>query len=91
MHGKKPSDVVRAVQNADVRFEVRDGRMHHEGLRFGFPDISPDLLIRSSGSVGFDRTLDFVLDVPPVLADRKDPVKLRVTGTLEKPVVTEMK
>ena len=38
--------------------------MYHEGLRLGFPDFSPDLLITPRGSVGFDKSLDFVLAVP---------------------------
>ena len=98
MYGKKPSDVVRVVENAEVRFRVRDGRIHHEDMRFGFPDISPDLLIRSHGSVGCDRTLDLELDVPALLLDKGKPtvkktapVRLRVTGTIDKPIVTEIK
>ncbi len=98
MYGKKPSDVVRVVENAEVRFRVRDGRINHEDMIFGFPDISPDLLIHSSGSVGYDRTLDLVLDVPSILLDKAGPsgkktapVRLRVTGTIDKPVVTEVK
>jgi hypothetical protein len=97
-YGKKPTDVVRVVENAEVSFKVRDGRMYHEGLRFGFPDISPDLLITSRGSIGFDKSLDFDLDVPAILLDKTDlaikkapPVRFRVTGTLDKPVVTEIK
>jgi len=97
MYGKKPSDVVRVVENADVKFKVQDGRMYHEGLRFGFPDISADLVATSSGSVGFDKSLDFVLEVPAFLVDKQDleikkapPVRFRVTGTLDKPVVTQI-
>ena len=98
MHGKKPSDVVRVVENAEVKFQVRDGRIHHEDMHFGFPDISPDLVIRSSGSVGYDKTLDLVLDVPSILLNKANPggkktahVRLRVTGTIDKPIVTEIK
>jgi hypothetical protein len=98
MYGKKPSAVVRVVENAEVRFQVRDGRMHHEGLRFGFPDISPDLLFTSRGSVGLDRSLDLELEVPGVLVDKQNveikkaaPVHFRVTGTIDKPIVTEVK
>ena len=98
MYGKKPSDVVRVVENAEVGFRVRDGRIHHEDMRFGFPDISPDLLIRSRGSVGYDKTLDLQLDIPALLLDKgkpqvkkTDPVRLRVTGTIDKPIVTEIK
>jgi hypothetical protein len=94
-YGKKPSDVVRVVQNAEVTFKVKDGRMYHEGLRFGFPDISPDLIAKSSGSVGLDKSLDVVLEVPGFLVDKKDidikkapPVRFRITGTIDKPVVT---
>jgi hypothetical protein len=97
MYGKKPSDVVRVVKNADVTFKVKDGRMHHEGLRFGFPDISPDLIATSSGSVGFDKSLDVVLEVPAVLVDPKDleikkapPVRFRITGPMDNPVVTQI-
>jgi hypothetical protein len=98
MHGKKPSDVVRVIENAEVGFRVRDGRIHHEDMRFGFPDISPDLLIRSRGSVGHDKTLDLQLDIPALLLDKGKPkvkktapVRLRVTGTIDKPIVTEIK
>jgi hypothetical protein len=98
MYGKKPSDVVRVVENADVKFNVKDGRMYHEGLRFGFPDISPDLIAVSSGSVGLDRSLDIVLEVPAFLVDKQDleikkapPVRFRITGTIDKPVVTPIK
>jgi hypothetical protein len=97
MYGKKPSDVVQVVKNADIKFHVRDGRVNHEGLRFGFPEFSPDLLITSSGSVGFDKSLDLVLEVPAILLDKKaleikkaPPVHFRVTGTIEKPIVTKI-
>ena len=98
MHGKKPSEVVRIVENADVRFQVRDGRIYHEGLRMGLPDIDPKLLVSSSGSVGLDKSLDLVLEVPRIVSpfkkdidDPKAPVRLRITGTFDKPVVTEIK
>jgi hypothetical protein len=98
MHGKKPSDVVRVIQKAEVRFNAKDGRMYHEGLRFGLPDISPDLVVTSRGSVGFDKSLDIVLEVPPILlagkgaqSKRTASVRLRVTGTIDNPNVTEIK
>lgn len=98
MHGKPASEVVRVVENADVRFRVRNGRMYHEGLRLGFPEIAAELLVASKGSVGFDQTLDFELEVPGVLLDKKAleikkaaPVRFRVTGTVDQPVVTEIK
>jgi hypothetical protein len=49
--------------------------------------------------VGLDHSLDLVLEIPRIVlpgknsADPKStaPVKLRVTGTIEKPIVTEVK
>jgi hypothetical protein len=97
-YGKKPTEVVRVVKNAEIRFQLRDGRMHHEGLELGFPDISPNLLVRSSGSVGLDRSLDLVLEMPRILLKTKDrpddkaeKIRFRVTGTIEKPNVVEIK
>jgi hypothetical protein len=98
MYSKKPSDVVQVVKNSEVSFKVRDGRMYHEGLRFGFPDISPDLLVTSRGFVGFDKSLDIELEVPSILVDKKEidikkgpPVRFRITGTVDKPTVIEVK
>jgi hypothetical protein len=98
MHGKKPSEVVRVVENAEVRFQLRDGRIHHDGLRLGLPDIDPKLLVSTSGSVGLDKSLDLVMEVPRIVspfnkgaADPNAPVRLRITGTFDKPVVTEIK
>lgn len=73
--------------------------MHHEGLSIGFPDISPDLLVTSRGSVGFDKSLDITLEIPRILFDKKElairkgqaPVRLRMTGTIDEPIVTEIK
>jgi hypothetical protein len=96
--GKKPSEVVRVVNNAEVRFQVREGRLYHEGLQLGFPDISPKLLVQSSGSVGLDKSLDIVLEMPRVLLNPDlrpqvagDKVRFRITGTVDKPNVVEIK
>jgi len=43
---------------------VRDGRLYHEGLRVGFPDIDPGLVVSSRGSIGADETLDLSVDLP---------------------------
>jgi hypothetical protein len=100
MYGKRPTDIVRVARDAEVRFKVRKGRMHYEGLRVGFPDISPDLLISSRGSIGLDRSLDLVLEVPRIVlnaranqADRRTmpPFRFRVTGTAARPIVTEIR
>ena len=100
MYGKRPTDVVRVARDAEVRFKLRKGRMQYEGLRVGFPDISPDLVISSRGAIGLDRSLDLVLEVPRIVlnaransADRRTlaPYRFRITGTLARPVVTEIR
>jgi hypothetical protein len=98
LYEKKPSDVVRIVKDADVRFEVREGRLFHKGLTLGFPDISPKLLANSSGSVGLDKSLDLVLEVPSVQAEAglarenvtREHVRFSIKGTIDDPVVVEL-
>src|SRR5262249_18448288 len=91
MHNKQVSDeVVRVIQDAEVRFHVRDGRLYHEGLRIGFPQIDPDLLVSSRGSVGLDKTLDLQVELPrldPILRKEKGPAKCHVTGTISNPKI----
>jgi hypothetical protein len=86
-------DAVEIADHAEVKFQMRAGRVYHEGLAFGLPGYR----IRTSGSVGFDESLDLVADVPvPLLkglpVSRKvqraltdQTVKIRVRGTLKKP------
>jgi hypothetical protein len=86
---------VRIAEESKIRFRVRDRRVWHEGLAFGLPEVSPDLVIRTSGSVGIDESLDLIVEVPiPVdrvfdgpLAQQigSRPLKLQVTGTLDEP------
>lgn len=95
LYDKTPSEVVRVVKNADVSFEVKEERLFHEGLRIGFPDISPELLVTSRGSVGLDKSLDLVLEMPAVLAKvaegtPSDLVRFRITGTIDSPNVVEL-
>ena len=91
LNGKQASDVSRLVQNAEIRFQVRDGRMHHEGLRIGFPEIDPDLVVSSRGSIGLDETLDLNVELPrldPALRKEKGPAKCHITGTINNPKVS---
>lgn len=98
LYGKQPSEVVRIVKNAEVQFKVCDGRLYHEGLTLGFPDISPQLVGSSSGSVGLDKSLDLILEVPSVLAEAgsasknvtRDIIRFSIKGTLDDPVVLEI-
>jgi hypothetical protein len=91
MNGKAASNVVRLAQDAEIRFHVRDGRLYHEGLRIGFPDIDPELQLTSRGSVGLDQTLDLFVELPRLdkaLRKAKGPAKCRITGTIGNPKVT---
>jgi hypothetical protein len=88
MNGKQASDVVHLVQDAEIRFHAEDGRLHHEGLRIGLPDIDPALVISSRGSVGLDKTLDLHVELPrldPMLRKEKGPAKCHITGTIGNP------
>jgi hypothetical protein len=90
MNGKHASEVVRLAQDSAIHFQVRDGRLYHEGLRIGLPDIDPALQIASRGSVGLDKTLDLYVDLPHLDAGErkaKGPAKCRITGTIDNPKI----
>lgn len=90
-------DTIRFMDNAEISFEVRDGRVWHEGLEFGLPKVSPDLVVQTSGSVSFQDEVDITIDIPlplhllsdgPVAdAIRDTSLQLAVTGTLKEPQV----
>src|SRR6516225_2095131 len=90
MNGKHESEVLRVVQDGEARFQVREGRLHHEGLRISVPDIDPGLQVSSWGSVGLDRTLDLHVELPhldPVERKERSPAKCQVTGTIGSPKI----
>src|SRR5262249_48075382 len=85
-----PSRVLRLAQNDEIRFHVRDGRLHQEGLRIGFPDIDPELVVSSRGSVGLDKTLDIFVELPRLdksLRKELSPAKCHITGTIANPKI----
>jgi hypothetical protein len=91
LHLKVPGKVVHLAQNDEIRFRVRDGRLYHEGLRIGVPDIDPKLQITSRGSVGLDRTLDLYVDLPRLddsPGKAKGTAKCHITGTIVSPKIT---
>ena len=97
LYGKEPREIVRVAKNDDISFEVKDGRLIHDGLRIGFPDISPELVVTSHGSVGLDRSLDLTLEVPETLAklggvtdDPSRRIQYRISGTIDLPLVVEV-
>ena len=88
---------IRVTDDAEVVFHLAGDRIHHDGLSFGLPTVSEDLVFRTSGSVGVDESLDLTVDVPlageffqgvPIarrLAGKK--LRLAITGTLDDPRV----
>lgn len=48
------------IPEQQIPFDVRQGRVHHQGLTV----TAGDLVLRTSGSVGFDQTLALVAEVP---------------------------
>jgi hypothetical protein len=89
MSGTKPSNVVHRTEESEIPFQVRDGRIYHDGQRIGFPEIDPELVISSRGSIGVDETLDLHLDLPRLRKDKLDkgPRQFHVTGTISQPKI----
>jgi hypothetical protein len=90
MNGKEPPDVIRLVEESEIQFQMRNGRLHHDGQRIGFPEIDPELVISSRGSIGIDETLDLYLEMPRLRQDQRDkgPLKCHVTGTIREPKIS---
>jgi hypothetical protein len=85
---------LKVAQDDTVTFWIEKGRVHHKDFAFGLIDLQPDRLIRTHGSVGFDQTLDVVIDMPVIgsaylpegdLRDAlmKKNLTIEVTGTLQ--------
>ncbi len=76
-----------------VPFEVRDGRVFHENLKFSHKDLT----VQTKGSVGIDQTLNMVAMIPihedwikdkPYLEGLKgQSLSVPITGTVSKPIL----
>jgi hypothetical protein len=87
-----PPDVALARESI-VRFELVDGRIRHRDLEFDLPGAH----VRTSGSVGFDRTLDLLAEVelrlpakllaesPLARSLAEKTLKIPIGGTLARP------
>jgi hypothetical protein len=93
--GAKNTTMTLASEEA-VPVQVADGRVHHQNFAFKVSGTT----LRTSGSVGFDNTLDLVVDVPlpkelPMLKNNPllqkavagKVVKVPVKGTLSRPAL----
>jgi hypothetical protein len=82
-------------KEAVVNFRVTKGRIYHDKMELYFPDM----MIRTSGSVGFDDSLDLMVDmtIPPKCLPTgpardtlaKQPLRIPVRGTLSQPQVDQ--
>lgn len=95
--GQGEIESIHLADNSAVKFQMRDGMVWHDGVEFGLPRVSKDLVVRTSGSVAFDETIDMTIDLPMPLHLISDgplaraltdkALSLRTTGTLKDPKV----
>ncbi len=88
---------VQVLKDTRIQFHVENDRVYHSGFAFVLPEVSPDLVLRTTGSVGLDETLDLKLsvEVPPSLAADvpllakfvSQPIEVTITGTSDEPVI----
>ena len=81
------------AKDTEVKFRVENGRVYHENLRVQLPGM----LVTTSGSVGFDRTLAITAEMPlppnvlknKVVADyiATQTIRVPIGGTLDKPKI----
>lgn len=83
------------VEQQTIPIAIDNGRVFHDGIKFSHKELE----IRTSGSVGFDQTLNLVAKIPIVdewiagksyLAGLKgQSLSIPITGTVMKPVVDQ--
>jgi hypothetical protein len=81
------------AKESKIDFQLADGRIYHRGVELTFPDVT----VRTQGSVGFDKSLALVAEmpVPPkwqgnkavAAATRDQAIRLPIGGTLDRPKV----
>ncbi len=86
------AESARLTRQSVIPFRLADGRVHHRGMELVFPDLT----IRTSGSVGFDRSLELIAEmpIPPKWrgrhealdsALRNQTIRVPIAGTLTRP------
>jgi len=83
------------VEEQTIPLAVENGRVFHEGIKFSHDE----LIIRTSGSVGFDQTVNMVAKIPIAeewlegnryLAGlRGQSISIPVSGTVDRPVIDQ--
>ena len=90
--GEVPDDW-RLTDGATLNFQVRDGRVVHDGLAMLLPDVAPGFSIRSSGTVSLDEQVELSVsaNLPTELLGEsglakkvsQTPIEIRIVGSLE--------
>ena len=85
------------VEQQTIPLAIENGRVYHEGIKFSHDE----LIIRTSGSVGFDQGLELVAEIPiaaqwlegnQYLAGLKgQSISIPIGGTVNKPVIDQSK
>ncbi len=95
--GRDNLDSIHLADDSEIHFQIRDGMVWHDGVEFGLPRVSEDLVVRTSGSVAFDERMDLDIDIPmplhlvadgplaQALTDKS--LTLKAKGTLSNPEV----
>lgn len=93
--GGQQAQLVQVFEDTVVDFEYRDGGVYHEGLAIVLPELSNEIVIRTSGRVGLDEQIDLAVlvslpaqmtrSIPVVRRLTEAPLEFRLTGTLENP------
>lgn len=98
LRDKPPHHEIVFVDGSQIKIQIHDGIVHHEGLEAGLPKVDERLQIASSGDVGLvDKSLNLTLQCPvplALLARRQEVrdigvpmVRIPVGGTLDAPQV----
>lgn len=56
-------ETMTVAQDVNVRFQVVDGRVHHQGLALLLPRGESSIEVISNGSVGLDESLDLLISI----------------------------
>jgi hypothetical protein len=90
---REPLGRLSIARDSQVEFRMADGRVYHQGLKLELPQMT----VETSGSVGFDESLDMTAEIrlperwlgqgPLAEMLKSQPLKLPIGGTLKKPKV----
>lgn len=91
--GRVPQ-TIKLVSNSTVEFELERRGIRHRDFAFGLPELSPGMIVHTSGWVGFDQSLDLTAEIPlpggtAGLDGTRAPksIRLQIGGTLAAPKI----